>query len=94
MNQPLADNPEFQALANRVNRMQIELQANTIATRQVEENTASIVDAFHAAQGAFKVLEFIGKCAKIVFPLVVVFGAIKVGVLELIAAIIIKARGL
>ncbi|KQO23506.1 hypothetical protein [Acidovorax sp. Leaf78] len=41
-----------------------ELAANTEATRQVAANTADLVEFFQAVQGAFKVLNWIGKVAK------------------------------
>ena len=80
----LSDNPEFSALAARVSRMEFDLRQNTIATRQIEENTASIVDAFHTAQGAFRALEFIGKVAKVLVPIVIVLGAWKTGFVEFV----------
>jgi len=45
-------------------RMERELVANTAATEQVRANTADLVEVFRAAQGAFRVLHWIGKAAK------------------------------
>ena len=48
----------------RMTRMERELAANTAATEQVRANTADLVEVFRAAQGAFRVLNWIGKAAK------------------------------
>lgn len=40
------------------------LTAVEAAAKKVETNTAAVVAAFEAAQGAFKVLEWLGKVAK------------------------------
>lgn len=41
-----------------------DLQANTAATQAVADGTAELVAAYHAAQGAIKVLNWIAKIAK------------------------------
>lgn len=46
------------------------------AVARVETNTAAVVEAFSAAQGAFKVLEWLGKAAK---PILWIGGAGTVG---------------
>lgn len=48
----------------RMTRIEAELRANTEATQQVRENTAEMVEVFKAAQGAFRVLNWIGKAAR------------------------------
>ena len=48
----------------RMSRIESELESNTAATRQVAESTRDLVEFFEAAQGAFKVLNWIGKAAK------------------------------
>lgn len=48
----------------RMTRIEDELRANTEATQQVRDNTAEMVEVFKAAQGAFKVLNWIGRAAK------------------------------
>lgn len=40
------------------------LDENTQSTKNVETNTAGVVAAFKAAEGAFRVLETLGKIAK------------------------------
>lgn len=48
----------------RMTRIEADLRANTAATEKVRVNTAEMVEFFAAAQGAFKVLNWIGKVAK------------------------------
>ncbi|KFJ08449.1 hypothetical protein DR66_5950 [Delftia acidovorans] len=48
----------------RMTRIEAELRANTEATEKVRANTAEMVEVFKAAQGAFRVLNWIGKAAK------------------------------
>ncbi|MDC2858583.1 hypothetical protein [Delftia sp. DT-2] len=48
----------------RMTRIEADLRANTEATEKVRVNTAEMVEFFAAAQGAFKVLNWIGKAAK------------------------------
>ncbi|AQV94742.1 hypothetical protein BJN34_12715 [Cupriavidus necator] len=54
----------FQALVSRVDGLEAELKRNSEATARVESNTADIVEAFQAAAGAFKALNWIGKIAR------------------------------
>ncbi|EYS89464.1 hypothetical protein CF68_32960 [Cupriavidus sp. SK-4] len=54
----------FQALVARVDTIESELKLNTEATARVESNTADIVEAFQAAAGAFKALNWIGKAVR------------------------------
>lgn len=48
----------------RMTRIEAELRANTETTELVRANTAEMVEVFKAAQGAFRVLHWIGKAAK------------------------------
>ncbi|AOU99913.1 MULTISPECIES: hypothetical protein [Delftia] len=48
----------------RMTRIEHELQANTVATQQVQANTEEMVKYFVAMKGAFRVLNWIGKVAK------------------------------
>lgn len=48
----------------RMARMEGQMAENTALTRRVDANTASIVEAFQTLQGAFKVLETLGKLAR------------------------------
>lgn len=48
----------------RMDRIELELAANTVATKEVASNTAELVGILNALKGAFKVIEFIGKLAK------------------------------
>lgn len=48
----------------RMARIEGELEANTKATEQIRVNTAELVEFFAAAQGAFRVLNWIGRVAK------------------------------
>ena len=48
----------------RMARMEGQMAENTAITRRVDTNTAAIVEAFQTLQGAFKVLETLGKLAK------------------------------
>lgn len=48
----------------RMTRIEAELRANTEATEKVRVNTAEMVEFFVAAQGAFKVLNWIGRAAR------------------------------
>lgn len=54
------------------------------SVKRVETNTSSVVEAFSAAQGAFKVLEWLGKIAKPILWLggVGTIGAVVVGKLS------------
>ncbi|MNT76515.1 hypothetical protein D3C72_2155290 [compost metagenome] len=54
----------FQALVARVDTIEAELKRNSETTSRVEANTADIVEAFQAAAGAFKALNWIGKIAR------------------------------
>lgn len=54
----------FQELVARVDTIEAELKRNTEATARVESNTADIVEAFQAAAGAFKALNWIGRIAR------------------------------
>lgn len=48
----------------RMTRIEAELRTNTETTEMVRANTAEMVEAFKAAQGAFRVLKWIGMAAK------------------------------
>jgi hypothetical protein len=48
----------------RMARMEGQMAENTAITKRVDMNTAAIVDAFQTLQGAFKVLELLGKLAR------------------------------
>lgn len=48
----------------RMDRIELDLAANTAATQEVASNTAELVGILNALKGAFKVIEFIGKLAK------------------------------
>ncbi|AVS68945.1 hypothetical protein C8245_22845 [Paracidovorax avenae] len=48
----------------RMSRIEAELESNSATTRQVAESTRDLVAFFQAAQGAFKVLNWIGAAAK------------------------------
>jgi hypothetical protein len=54
----------------RMNNMQASLDINTATTNRVEANTAELVAAFGALQGAMRVLEMIGRLAKPVAAIV------------------------
>jgi hypothetical protein len=53
-----------------------ELAENTRATKEVVTNTADLVEFFQAAQGAFKVLNWIGRVAKPVSTIAAAFAAV------------------
>ncbi len=48
----------------RMARIEGELAQNTALTKRLADDTSDLVDAFKAAKGAFKVLDFLGKVAK------------------------------
>lgn len=48
----------------RMARMEGQMAENTAITKRVDANTAAIVEAFQTLQGAFKVLETLGKLAR------------------------------
>lgn len=48
----------------RMDKLTAELAENTAATKRIEANTAGMLEFFQAAQGAFKVLHWIGKAAR------------------------------
>lgn len=48
----------------RMARIESQVAENTAITRRVDKNTAALVDFFDSLQGAFKVLELLGKLAK------------------------------
>ncbi|WEM01038.1 hypothetical protein [Delftia tsuruhatensis] len=48
----------------RMTRIEAELRVNTDATEMVRANTAEMLEVFKAAQGAFRVLQWIGRAAK------------------------------
>lgn len=66
---------EFVEFRESVNKRFVSLEhkltENTIITKNIDTKTAEVVEAFGAAKGAFKVLEFIGKLAK---PLIWITG--------------------
>ena len=45
-------------------RLQVDLQANTAATIRIDTSTKEIVEFFESMKGAFKVLNWIGALAK------------------------------
>ena len=51
-------------LERRVDELESKLDANTVMTRRIDENTVGIVDAWNAAVGGLKVLGFLAKLAK------------------------------
>ncbi len=72
----LKNYPEFIDLRRRVAKMETDLAENTRTTKRVEANTTVIVDAFNAAEGAFKVLVFFASLAKVVLPIAALMAAI------------------
>ena len=48
----------------RMSRIEESIAVNTAATIEVKKSTEGVVTAFAAAEGAFKVLETLGKIAK------------------------------
>lgn len=61
---------ELEQLKQSVYALQKVAEQNNISIKHLEEKTKDIVDAFHSAKSAFKVLEFIGAIAKPVFFLI------------------------
>lgn len=61
----------MQGIETDVAALRKELEANTAATRAVTENTNELVELFRAAQGAFKVLNWLARVAK---PLIYIVG--------------------
>ena len=57
-------NARLDACDERMTRIESDLRTNTAATEQIRSNTADLVEFFQAAQGAFKVLNWIGRAAK------------------------------
>ena len=57
-------NARLDAGDERMTRIESDLRTNTAATEQIRSNTADLVEFFQAAQGAFKVLNWIGRAAK------------------------------
>lgn len=57
-------NARLDAGDKRMTRIEDELSENTKLTAQLATNTADIVEFFAAMQGAFKVLNWIGRLAK------------------------------
>lgn len=55
---------QLQAGTDRMEKIEQNLQANTEATTRVEANTKELVEFFNSVQGAFRVLEMLGKLAK------------------------------
>ena len=67
---------DVEQLKSSVKKLEAGLAKNTALTEQVASNTTDVVEAFRAASGAFKVLEYIGKAARPMFWLIsVVAGA-------------------
>ena len=62
----------------RIDRMEADLRANTVATQSVKADTASLVSAFNALQGGFSVLEWLGKASATLFktgaPIAIMYG--------------------
>lgn len=54
----------FQAGSDRMDAIEKKLDANSEATARVEANTKELVEFFNSVQGAFRVLEALGKLAK------------------------------
>lgn len=48
----------------RMTQLSDQLEANTATTNRIAENTAGMMEFLDAAQGAFKVLTWIGKLAR------------------------------
>lgn len=51
-------------LKERVDKLEEDLQENTLLTRATNAKTIEMYEAFSALAGGFKVIEFIGKLAK------------------------------
>lgn len=67
---------DFGALVERVAALEKTSQANTEGIVYIRKNTDQLVGAFRAAQGAFTVLEFMGRMAKPVLAIMAFFGAV------------------
>ena len=67
---------EFEALRLRVEQLEREVKESTAALRRVESSTNDLVDVFSAAQGAFKVLNWIGKLARPLGYIAMAVGAV------------------
>jgi hypothetical protein len=61
----------FTGIEGNVGQLQSDLAENTRVTGEIRANTSDLVDFFNSAQGAFKVLESLGKAAK---PLMYIAG--------------------
>jgi hypothetical protein len=55
---------QLQVGAERMEKIETNLKTNTDATTRVEANTKELVEFFNSVQGAFRVLEALGKLAK------------------------------
>lgn len=55
---------QIKTLQDQFKILENKLDENTKSTKNVETNTAGVVAAFKAAEGAFRVLEALGKIAK------------------------------
>lgn len=63
------------ALAIRIDKIEEQLEVNTIATERVDRNTAELVGHFRDWQGAIRVLNFVARIAKPLTIIGALFGA-------------------
>lgn len=67
---------EFEALRLRVEELERKVDESTAALKRVECSTNDLVEFFSAAQGAFKVLNWIGKLARPLGYIAMAVGAV------------------
>lgn len=67
---------ELEELRLRVGELEKKVDESTAALKRVESNTNDLVDVLAAAQGAFKVLNWIGKLARPLGYIAMAVGAI------------------
>lgn len=55
---------QLKAGTERMDAIEVNLKENTEATTRIEANTAEMLTFFNSVQGAFRVLDMLGKLAK------------------------------
>lgn len=67
---------QLKAGADRMDKIEVDLKANTATTERVEANTREMLEFFNSVKGAFRTLDMLGKLARPLAYLLMLVGAI------------------
>lgn len=67
---------QLSSMQGRITAVESSLAANTLITRNIQDDTIELLDIIRSVKGGFKVMGWMGVLAKWVASLLAVFGAI------------------